>query len=148
EDVPKVTLPPRKRFCIALCLRFEVGESSSAPTARPTKGFRADYGFIDILEDKIRQDPERELNMLRRDRRDHARTATDSEVRLSHEAWVQSMNASDIAHAEVLSLRTTVSTQQTKIVGLRVVDRLRQTQLVETLTLLKTLQIQMAALQR
>nr|GEV79954.1 hypothetical protein [Tanacetum cinerariifolium] len=99
-NVPKVKLPPRKRFCIALGLRFEVGESSSAPTARPTRGFRADYGFVGTLEDNIRRDPERELNMLRRDRRDHARTATDSEVRLSREAWVQSMNASDIARAE------------------------------------------------
>nr|GEV22408.1 hypothetical protein [Tanacetum cinerariifolium] len=35
EDVPKVTLPPRKRLCIALGSRFEVGESSSASTARP-----------------------------------------------------------------------------------------------------------------
>ncbi|GJU90049.1 hypothetical protein Tco_1302472, partial [Tanacetum coccineum] len=38
--VSKVTLPPRKRLCIALGLRYEVGESSSAPTARPTGGFR------------------------------------------------------------------------------------------------------------
>ncbi|GJY60055.1 hypothetical protein Tco_0459947 [Tanacetum coccineum] len=32
----EVTLLPRKRLCIALGPRFEVGESSSAPTARPT----------------------------------------------------------------------------------------------------------------
>ncbi|GKF37242.1 hypothetical protein Tco_0114000, partial [Tanacetum coccineum] len=35
-DMPEVCLPPRKRLCIALGLRYEVGESSSAPTARPT----------------------------------------------------------------------------------------------------------------
>ncbi|GJW79210.1 hypothetical protein Tco_0140892 [Tanacetum coccineum] len=34
-DRPEVTLPPRKRLGIALGLRYEVGESSSAPTARP-----------------------------------------------------------------------------------------------------------------
>ncbi|GJY20325.1 hypothetical protein Tco_0392891, partial [Tanacetum coccineum] len=44
----EVTLPPRKRLCIALGLRFEVGESSSAPTARPTGGFRADYGNVSL----------------------------------------------------------------------------------------------------
>ncbi|GJX92766.1 hypothetical protein Tco_0347352, partial [Tanacetum coccineum] len=45
-DVPEVTLPPRKRLCIAPGPRYEIGESSSAPTARPTGGFRADYGFV------------------------------------------------------------------------------------------------------
>ncbi|GJR64909.1 hypothetical protein Tco_0010974 [Tanacetum coccineum] len=42
-DVPEVTLPPRKRFCIAPGPRYEIGESSSAPTTRVTGGFRADY---------------------------------------------------------------------------------------------------------
>nr|GEV36060.1 hypothetical protein [Tanacetum cinerariifolium] len=50
-----------KRLCIALGLRFEVGESSSAPTARPTGGFRADYRFVGTLDDEIRRDPEREV---------------------------------------------------------------------------------------
>ncbi|GKE54535.1 hypothetical protein Tco_1489691 [Tanacetum coccineum] len=158
----EVTLPPQKRLYIALGPRFEVGESSSAPTARPTRGFRADYGFFSTFDDEIRRDPEREvgygitdtwdemvedmqgtpvatdvaglsqwmtdfvttvrqdtneiygrlddvqddrslmsgqLNMLRRDRRAHARTARlmESEARLSREAWVQSMDASDTA---------------------------------------------------
>ncbi|GKC58996.1 hypothetical protein Tco_1086594, partial [Tanacetum coccineum] len=43
---PEVCLPPRKRLCIDLGLRYEVGESSSAPTTRPTRGFRADYSFV------------------------------------------------------------------------------------------------------
>nr|GFC92238.1 hypothetical protein [Tanacetum cinerariifolium] len=50
-DVLEVTLPPQKRLCISLGLRFKVGESSSVPTARPTGGFRADYGFEDPEED-------------------------------------------------------------------------------------------------
>ncbi|GJY02293.1 hypothetical protein Tco_0360445 [Tanacetum coccineum] len=37
-----------------------VGESSSAPTARPTRGFRADYGFVGTLDGKIRRDPKKE----------------------------------------------------------------------------------------
>ncbi|GJU64760.1 hypothetical protein Tco_1246595 [Tanacetum coccineum] len=74
------------------CPRFKVGKSSSAPTARPTRGFRADYGFMGTLDDEIRQDTYEiygrlddaqddrslmsgQLNMLRRDRRAHARTA-------------------------------------------------------------------------
>ncbi|GJV61605.1 hypothetical protein Tco_1467705 [Tanacetum coccineum] len=38
-----------------------VGECSSAPTARPTGGFRADYGFVGTLDAKIRRDPDREI---------------------------------------------------------------------------------------
>ncbi|GJS07258.1 putative reverse transcriptase domain-containing protein [Tanacetum coccineum] len=60
-DVPEVTLPPRKRLCIAPGPRYKVGESSSARTARPTRGFRADYGFVGTLDAKIRCDPEREI---------------------------------------------------------------------------------------
>nr|GEX37485.1 putative reverse transcriptase domain-containing protein [Tanacetum cinerariifolium] len=64
-DVPEVTLPPRKRLCIALDLRYEVGESSSAVAARRTEGFRADYGFVATLDDEIKRDPEREVGLQR-----------------------------------------------------------------------------------
>nr|GFB99057.1 hypothetical protein [Tanacetum cinerariifolium] len=89
-DVPEVTLLARRRLCIALGLRFKVGESSSAPTARPTRGFRADYGFVSTLNGEIM------------DRRAHAHTARlmKSEARLYREAWVQPMDASDTARAE------------------------------------------------
>ncbi|GJT26351.1 hypothetical protein Tco_0906626 [Tanacetum coccineum] len=54
EDTPKAELPPRKRLCLTAPIsRFEVGESSTA-TARPTRGHRADYGFIGTLDAKIR----------------------------------------------------------------------------------------------
>ncbi|GKC88725.1 hypothetical protein Tco_1149374 [Tanacetum coccineum] len=117
--VSEVTLPPQKRLCIALGLRYEVGKSSSAPTGRPTGGFRADYGFVGTLDDEIRQDTYEiygrlddaqddrllmsgQLNMLHRDRRAHARTARlmETEARLSCEAWVQSMDASDTTRSE------------------------------------------------
>ncbi|GJX51304.1 putative reverse transcriptase domain-containing protein [Tanacetum coccineum] len=205
-------LPPQKRLCIALGPRYKVGEISSTPTARPTRGFRADYGFIGTLDDEIRRDPERyvgygitdtwdemvediqgtpavtnvaelshrmtdfvttvrhdtneiygrlddahddrllmsgRLNVLHRDRRAHARTARlmEIEARLSREAWVQSMDASDTARSEVRALQTTMLAQQTEIAGLRAADRTQQAQLVETLTLLRTLQTQVIKLQ-
>ncbi|GKC55599.1 putative reverse transcriptase domain-containing protein, partial [Tanacetum coccineum] len=59
-DRPEVCLPPRKRLCFAFGPRYEVKESSSAPATRPTRGFRADYGFIATLDREIRRDPERE----------------------------------------------------------------------------------------
>ncbi|GJY54650.1 hypothetical protein Tco_0446314, partial [Tanacetum coccineum] len=44
-DVHEACLPPRKRLCFAFGLRYEVGESSSAPTARPDGDFNRDYGM-------------------------------------------------------------------------------------------------------
>ncbi|GKC63832.1 hypothetical protein Tco_1096430 [Tanacetum coccineum] len=43
--VSKVTLPPRKRLCITLGPRYEVGESSSAPTARPSRVLNHDLAI-------------------------------------------------------------------------------------------------------
>ncbi|GJR68149.1 putative reverse transcriptase domain-containing protein [Tanacetum coccineum] len=81
----EVTLPPQKRLCITLGLRYEVGESSSAPTTRPTRGFRADYGFVATLDDEIIHDPERYVNMLFKDRRAYGHTdlLIEKEARLS-----------------------------------------------------------------
>ncbi|GKC40289.1 hypothetical protein Tco_1052673 [Tanacetum coccineum] len=61
-DRPEVCLPPRNRLCFAFGLRYEVGESSSAPTARPPRGFRADYGFVTIMDREIMRDLERDVS--------------------------------------------------------------------------------------
>nr|GFD40589.1 hypothetical protein [Tanacetum cinerariifolium] len=102
-DRPEVTLPPRKRLDIAFGPKYEVGESSSATAARPAGGFRADYGFVAALLAG-------RLNMLFRDRRAHAHTRLlmEAEARMSEEAWTRAIDASDLVHGEVISLRTTV----------------------------------------
>nr|GEZ20835.1 DNA/RNA polymerases superfamily protein [Tanacetum cinerariifolium] len=89
------------------------------------------------------------LNSLRRDRHSYAHTnrLMKSEAKTSHEAWVQSMDANDMAHSKVRALHTTVLAQQTVIGELWAVDRRRQTQLTKALILLKTLQTHMAVLQ-
>ncbi|GJX85178.1 hypothetical protein Tco_0335952 [Tanacetum coccineum] len=133
----EVTLPPQKRLCIALGPRFEFSERLSAPTARPTRGFRADYGFVSTLDDKIRRDPEREDTNEIYGRLDDAQ---------DDRSLVQLMASSDSAHSEVRALRTTILAQQTEIEDLQAADRKRQTQLTEALTLLRTLQTQMAVL--
>ncbi|GJY06073.1 hypothetical protein Tco_0373127 [Tanacetum coccineum] len=60
-DRPEVCLPPQKRLCFAFGPRYEVGESSSAAAARPTGGFRADYGFVATMDREIRHDLERDV---------------------------------------------------------------------------------------
>nr|GEX01360.1 hypothetical protein [Tanacetum cinerariifolium] len=120
-DVYVVTLPPQKRLCIALGLRFEVGETLTevgygitytwdemiegmprAPTIDETELGRRMTDFVTT----VRQDTDEiygrlddaqdnrllmggQLNMLRRDRRAHARMArlVESEAKLSRAAW-------------------------------------------------------------
>ncbi|GJT06106.1 hypothetical protein Tco_0840568 [Tanacetum coccineum] len=57
------------------------------------------------------------LNLLFRDRRAHAHTARlmETKARMSREVWGRSMDASDLACAEVMSLRTTMLAQQSQI---------------------------------
>ncbi|GJS04355.1 hypothetical protein Tco_0320863 [Tanacetum coccineum] len=55
EDIPEAELPPRKRLCPTTpTSRYEVGESSTA-APRPTRGYRADYGFIGTIDAEIRR---------------------------------------------------------------------------------------------
>ncbi|GJT48335.1 hypothetical protein Tco_0974492 [Tanacetum coccineum] len=167
-DRPEVTLSPWKRLGIAFGSRYEVGESSSSPTARPPGGFRADYGFVATMDKEIMQDLERDvgygitdtwdemldtdeiyvrlddeqterqlmagrLNMLYRDRRAHARITLlmEREARMSREAWGRSMDASDLARSEVMSLHTTVLGQQAMITELQAADHRRQAAITE-----------------
>ncbi|GKE76002.1 hypothetical protein Tco_1542122 [Tanacetum coccineum] len=62
SDVPEVMLPHWKRLCIAPGPRYKIRESPSAPTARPTGGFRADYVFVGTMDAKIRCDLDREIS--------------------------------------------------------------------------------------
>nr|GEY48238.1 hypothetical protein [Tanacetum cinerariifolium] len=75
------------------------------------------------------------LNMLFRDRRAHAHTRLlmEAEARMSREAWTRAIDASDLVHGEVISLRTTVLGQISKIRELQAADRRRQTVILELL---------------
>ncbi|GJY48911.1 hypothetical protein Tco_0438867 [Tanacetum coccineum] len=145
EDKLEVTLPPRKRLGIALGPRYEVEESSSAAAARPTRGLRADYSFVATMDREIMRDLERDVGygitdswdeiVEAIDWRAHARTARlmETEARMSREAWGRSIDASDLARAEVISLRTQVVAQQAVITELQAADRRRQAVIIEML---------------
>nr|GFC21660.1 hypothetical protein [Tanacetum cinerariifolium] len=110
EDRPEVTLPPQKRLD-----QLEVLGQTTALLSR----------WI-----------ERSCVIQReRDRRAHAYTRhlMETEARMSQEAWVRATDASDLVHGEVMSLRTTVLGQMSKIRELHVADRRRQTVISELL---------------
>nr|GEX20108.1 hypothetical protein [Tanacetum cinerariifolium] len=91
-------------------------------------------GYVRKFETRVRQDmdeiytrlddeqTERQLlagrlNMLFRDRHAYAytRLLIEAEVRMSREAWTRAIDASDLVHGEVISLRTTVLGQISEI---------------------------------
>ncbi|GJX00256.1 reverse transcriptase domain-containing protein [Tanacetum coccineum] len=67
EDIPEAELPPHKRLCLtAPTSRYKVGESSTT-APRPTRGHRADYGFIGTMDAKIRHQRAEEVGYGIRD---------------------------------------------------------------------------------
>nr|GFC99300.1 hypothetical protein [Tanacetum cinerariifolium] len=98
-------------------------------------------GYMREFETRVRQDTDEiyiwlddeqserqllagQLNMLFRDRRAHAYTRhlMETEARLSREAWVRSIDASDLVRGKVMSLRTTILGQMTEIRELHAAD--------------------------
>ncbi|GJY73100.1 FAR1-related sequence 5-like protein, partial [Tanacetum coccineum] len=145
---------------IALGPGYEVGESSSAAAARPARGLRADYGFVATMDREIKRDLEREVGYGITDLWDEivetlqgAPVSTDTELgrhvtafetRVRHDTDERqrldcperrSMDASDLARGEVMSLRTTILGQMSEIRELHDADRMRQ---VVTSEMLKT----------
>ncbi|GJS30620.1 hypothetical protein Tco_0491240 [Tanacetum coccineum] len=84
------------------------------------------------------------LNMLFRDRRAHAYTRhqMETEARLSREAWRRSMDASDLARGETVTLEMLKADHRrsAEMRELRTTDRTRQQQLIQTLTVMQSLQ--------
>ncbi|GKF60305.1 hypothetical protein Tco_0177091, partial [Tanacetum coccineum] len=166
EDRPEVNLLPWERLGIALGLRYKVGESSTAAAARPAGGLRADHGMrllrphreLQLVLTHNDEQSQRQLlasrvNTLFKDRRGHAHTCLlmETEARMSREAWGKSMDTSDLACAEVMSLRTTVHAQMSEITELQSADRSRrrtlQREMIPLQGLVTTLQGQVTALQ-
>nr|GFD14532.1 hypothetical protein [Tanacetum cinerariifolium] len=111
EDRPEVTLPPRKRLDIALgpSTDTELGRYMREFESRVRQDMDEIYTRLDD-EQTERQLLAGRLNMLFRDRRAHAHTRLlmKTEARMSREAWTRAIDASDLIHGEVISLRTTV----------------------------------------
>ncbi|GJZ48704.1 hypothetical protein Tco_0602536 [Tanacetum coccineum] len=111
KDIPEAELPSHKRLCpTAPTSRYEVGESLIiAP--RPTRGLRADYGFISTIDAKIKR--ARHLGCLCYDQ--GCSGQTDSEALLSREAWAHSVGLSSVVHYELQAYRTHTQMQDYRI---------------------------------
>ncbi|GJV18089.1 hypothetical protein Tco_1363412 [Tanacetum coccineum] len=121
------------------------------------------YGIMEDAQDD-RSQLRGQVNLLYRDRPVHRRLAVmiEREAKMAREAWGLSIDASDYARSDVMSLRTTVVAQSALILELqsadhkrqRVISELltsdhkRQVQLTKTLRLLKGLQTQIVEFQR
>ncbi|GJR28509.1 reverse transcriptase domain-containing protein [Tanacetum coccineum] len=154
-DVHKACLPPWKRLCFAFGPRYEVGKSLSAPTARPDRDFRTDYGFIATLgmsgapatdETKLGRRVIDLITTVKQNTNKIYRRLDDAQTERQM-AWGWSIDASDLAYTEVMALRTQVVAQRSEIAELQAADRRRQTQFTKALKLLKTLQTHLTALQ-
>ncbi|GJU13057.1 hypothetical protein Tco_1135453 [Tanacetum coccineum] len=150
--MPEVCLPPPKRLCIAFGPRYEVRESSSTPAARPTGGFKVDYGFVATLDREIRAPVtdetklgHRMTNLVTTVRQDtneiYRRLDEASEARAVLSGRLNLLGRDTRSHAYTALLmereaRLSLLAQQTEIAALRAADRARQAQLVETLRLI------------
>ncbi|GJW68783.1 hypothetical protein Tco_0123207 [Tanacetum coccineum] len=191
SDRPEVNLPPRMGLGLALDSWDEIVETlQGAPVSTDTElgaHMREFESLVRRDTDEIytRLDDEQgqrqllagRVNMLFRDRRTHAHTRQlmETEAGMSREAWGRAMDASDLAHGGVISLRTTVHAQMAEIAELqsadrrrqramsdlletdrrrreemrelRAADRTRQQQIIQTLTAVQTLQRETIPLQ-
>ncbi|GKB07729.1 hypothetical protein Tco_0836013 [Tanacetum coccineum] len=129
EDRPEVNVPPRKRLGIALGPRYEVGKSSIAAAARPAGGLRADYGFIATIDNEIRRDPERDVGYRIMD-------LWDEIVETLQEAPVSTDTELETDRRRRKEMRE-----------LRAADRARQQHIIQTLTVMHTLQREIIPLQ-
>nr|GFB91406.1 hypothetical protein [Tanacetum cinerariifolium] len=121
------------------------------------------YGMMEEAHDDRSQLRGR-VNLLYRDRHvhRHLEVMIEREAKMPREAWGLSMDASDNAHSDVMSLCTTLVVQHALILDLQAADRRRQgaikellaadhkrqVQLIKALRLLKGLQTQMIEFQR
>ncbi|GJU08928.1 putative reverse transcriptase domain-containing protein [Tanacetum coccineum] len=142
-DRPEITLPPRKRLGIDLGPRCEVGESSAAAAARPIRGRRADMDrhTPDIQEFET-------LVMIVSTHYETARLLISLGSGFPpRRAWGRVHRADRRVRTVIFRDATGGPQEAVKIAALQTFDRTRQEQLVQTLTLMQSLQGQVTTLQ-
>ncbi|GKA80525.1 hypothetical protein Tco_0787217 [Tanacetum coccineum] len=127
---------------IALGPKYKVGESSAAVAARPTGGFRADYGFVATMDRETRRDPERYVGYGITDSWDEI-VETLQGAQLDDEQGQRQLLAGRVnmlfrdrrghAHTRLLMETEAVHAQMSEITELQSADRRRQRAISELL---------------
>nr|GFA01878.1 hypothetical protein [Tanacetum cinerariifolium]GFA03126.1 hypothetical protein [Tanacetum cinerariifolium] len=121
DDIPKSEQPPCKRLCLStLGSRYEIRESS-------TRGRGVDYGFVDAVRAETRH-----------------RAIRGVGTRISQRVAMDSQRV-DLLMVDRMTLQETV--QQTEMARLRETDRVRQSQIVETLRVMRDMRREMGDMQ-
>nr|GFA68609.1 hypothetical protein [Tanacetum cinerariifolium] len=116
-EIPESCLPLRKRLRFASHTPSqEVGKSSAAGAARQDEPVVAMDDPYSLVREELYGFIDRRLPSFMIER----------EARMAREAWGLSMDASDNAHSDVMSLRTTLVAQHALILDLQAADRRRQ----------------------
>nr|GEZ40711.1 hypothetical protein [Tanacetum cinerariifolium] len=163
DGIPESEQPPRKRLCLAtLGSRYEVGDSS-------TRGRGVDYGFADIVEVEMRHRGIREGKKVNTRVKELAELhehdtqdlyalledAQDGRSRISQRVPIDSQRV-DLLIGDRMTLQETTQQQlhethsqmqQTEMAGLRETDRVRQSQIVETLRVMRDIRREMGDVQ-
>nr|GEY34365.1 hypothetical protein [Tanacetum cinerariifolium] len=166
DDIPESKQPPSKRLCLStLGSRYEVGESS-------TRGRGADYGFADTVEAETRHRGIREVGYGIRDTWIDPADAVpemvpttlekDGRTCISQRVAMDSQRV-DLLMGDRMTLQETVwiveeeayaareawahSIQQIEMAGLRETDRVRQSQIVKTLRVMRDMRRDMGDMQ-
>nr|GEX51504.1 hypothetical protein [Tanacetum cinerariifolium] len=155
-SLPPEAEPPRKRLCLStLGSRYEVGESS-------TRGRRVDYGFADAVEAEMRHRGIGEVGYRVRDTRDGTTTLEKVNTRVTelaelHEHDTQDLYAPleddqdgdsmDRGGGGLYCPRGLGSFGRVKPDRLRETDRVRQSQIVETLRVMRDMRREMGDMQ-
>ncbi|GJX02412.1 hypothetical protein Tco_0186325 [Tanacetum coccineum] len=168
EGRPEVNLPPRMGLGLALGPGYEVGESS-AMCARPAGGFLGQIRIYCTMVGRLDVNPERDRDsywpvgsiccfgidvLMRLTSQAH----DEPWLACPDEDWRDLWISAIIAHGGVISLRTTVyakngeyhrvyNRRREEMRELRSADRTRQQQIIQTLTVVQTLQREMVPLQ-
>nr|GFA84089.1 hypothetical protein [Tanacetum cinerariifolium] len=168
DDIPEFEQPPRKRLCLStLGSRFKVGESS-------TRGRRVDYRFANTIEAEMRHRairgvgygirdtwidpaeavPEMALTTLEKVSTRvtelvelHKHDTQDLYALLEDAQDGDSMDRREGGLCYPSGLGSFDRVQQTEITGLQETDRVRQSQIVETLRVMKDIRREMGDMQ-
>ncbi|GJR01192.1 hypothetical protein Tco_0524176 [Tanacetum coccineum] len=140
EDRTEDTLPPRKRLGYRSWSLIRGRRELICCWLDRLEGLlEQDYGFVELLWIGGRSG-------VIQDKRAHAYTChqMETEARLSREAWRQSMDVSDLARGEGRSVISEMlkadQRRSAKMRELRIADHTRQQQLIQTLTVMLSLQ--------